>query len=87
VPPAGSAHGSIGPATAGVTVDKNGIHADNKGQKRKDVKVGAHLQVGVGVGVHVNLSQAHRAFNRTANSISTTLNAVGSRLRSYLPGL
>ena len=83
----GSAHGSIGPVSGGVKVDKHGIHADNKAQKSKDIKIGTHLHAGVGIGVHVNLSQAQRAFNRTVTSINAALNAVGDRLRSYLPGL
>lgn len=57
-----------GPAKAGVSVDKDGVHTDVGTEKEKDIKLGAHVHAGLGVGVNINFSQAGRAIGQTVQS-------------------
>jgi hypothetical protein len=77
------AGGSAGPVSGSVSVDKNGVHRSAELEKKADIKLGAHVNLGLGVGANVNLSQLRRAVQATNASISAAFSAVSG----YLGGL
>jgi len=60
--------GHAGPVSGEVKVDTSGVHTSAKMEANKDIKLGLHMQIGLGVGVTVNLSQAARAAERARQS-------------------
>jgi hypothetical protein len=60
--------GHAGPVSGEVKVDTNGIHTSAQAGGNKDIKLGAHAQIGLGVGVTLNLSQAARAAEHARQS-------------------
>jgi hypothetical protein len=60
--------GHAGPLSGEIKVDTNGVHTSAQVGGNKDIKLGAHMQIGVGVGVTVNLSQVARAAEHARQS-------------------
>jgi hypothetical protein len=77
-----SAEVKAGPATAGVSVDKTGVHTSTStgAEKKGDAKLGGHIHGGLGVGVNINFSQVGRAWDRSVQSV----NALGQYLENKL---
>jgi hypothetical protein len=76
----------VGPAGAGVKVDRTGIHVDSGTQKAKDVKLGVHLHLGVGVGLNVNFSQVSRAYQNSEKSLDALGQYLTNEINNDLPG-
>jgi len=73
---------SAGPAKAGVSVDRNGVHTSVGAEKQGDIKLGGHVHAGLGAGVNINFSQAGRAWDATVRSVQ----ALGQYLMNkYMP--
>lgn len=75
--------GHVGPASGEVKVDARGAHASAQVEGNKDIKLGAHAQIGLGVGITVNLSQAARAAEHATQSSLALANYVVNKL---MPG-
>ena len=60
----------------------NGVHTSAKAEGNKDIKLGAHAQIGVGVGVTVNLSEASRAAEHARASALALANYLYNK---YIP--
>jgi hypothetical protein len=74
--------GHAGPVNGEVKVDTNGVHTSANPGANNDVKVGAHGQVGLGVGVTINLSQAARAAEHARESGVALANTL---INKYMP--
>jgi hypothetical protein len=73
---------SAGSLKAGVSVDKDGVHTSVGSEKNGDIKLGAHVQGGLGVGLNINFSQAGRAYDQSVQSV----NALGQYLMNkFMP--
>jgi RHS repeat-associated protein len=73
---------SAGALKAGVSVDKGGVHTSVGAEKNGDIKLGAHVQGGLGGGLNINFSQAGRAFDQSVQSV----NALGQYLMNkFMP--
>jgi hypothetical protein len=74
--------GHAGPLSGEAKVDTNGVHTSAKVEANKDIKLGLHAQIGLGVGVTVNLSQAARAAEHASESGLALANYVYNK---YIP--
>lgn len=77
-----SASGHAGPVSGEIKVDTNGVHTSAKAEGNKDIKLGAHTQIVVGVGVTLNLSQAGRA---AEHARASTLALANYLYDKYIP--
>jgi len=77
------ASGTVGPTGGSVKLDKTGVHANLESQKKSDTKVGGHVQIGIGAGVKLNLSQASRAIANTQKAAGALMTAIGGTLRNF----